>query len=241
MGVRIRRIAPACAAVVLLATGCMVGPTIDDEKGKAAHAGATGNPPDLPGKNTPGGATPGVVPSGGAVPSGAVPQKTGTHAYSNGLTVTSLPLTVKRATTMPDDKKDRVDVAVPIRWLNRTKGSITAELLIVELYAGPDSIACTNALVGEARTGPDEAARGVETIITYNFAVPRALLGKLVIQIRPLFSRLDRDNVTFETSVTPPEGSPTRPAEGPSTQPTTRVVPRSTPTVGASDTSPNPR
>lgn len=235
MGVRIRRIAPACAVVALLASGCMVGPTIDDEKSRAAPAGATGNPPDLPDKNPTGGSTPGAPPpTGGSAPPAQVPQKQGSHTYSNGLTVATLPLVVTRTASVPNEKRETVDVSVPIRYANRTGSNLLADLFAVTLYAGPDALPCAAAKVGPARSGPEQAARNADTVITYNFAVPREYVGKLLIQVQPFMSRLDK--VSFETSVALPAGAPTRPAEGPSTQPTTVVVPRSTPTAGGSAT-----
>ncbi|MGC0414708.1 hypothetical protein [Embleya sp. AB8] len=234
MGVRIRRIAPACAVVVLLATGCMVGPTIDDEKPKAVAADATGNPPDLPDKNPIGGSAPGPAATGGPSTAGQVPAKQGSHTYSNGLTVATLPLTITRTVGVPGEKRDTVDVAVPISYVNRTGSNLLADLFAVTLYAGPDALPCADAKVGPARSGPQEAARGANTVITYNFAVPRELVGKLVIQVQPFMSRLDK--TSFDTSVALPAGGPTRPAEGPSTQPSTVVVPRSTPASGAPGT-----
>ncbi|MEU0931975.1 hypothetical protein [Embleya sp. NPDC005971] len=234
MGVRIRRIAPACAVVVLLASGCMVGPTIDDEKPKAAGAGATGNPPDLPGKNPTGGSAPSAAPPGAAVPPGQVPPKQGSHTYSNGLTVATLPLAVTRSVGVPNEKRETVDVAIPIRYTNRTGSNLVADLFGVTLYAGPDGWPCGPAKTGPLRSGPDQAARNADTVFTYNFAVPRELVGRLVIQVQPFMSRLDK--ATFETSVALPASAATRPAEGPATQPGTVVVPRSTPTAGASAT-----
>ncbi|MFI6580537.1 hypothetical protein [Embleya sp. NPDC050493] len=220
--------------VVLFASGCMVGPTIEDEKPKAAPAGATGNPPDLPDKNPTGGTAPGAPPSGAAVPPGQVPAKQGSHTYSNGLTVSTLPLAVTRTASVPNEKRETVDVAVPIRYTNRTGSNLAAELFGVTLYAGPDSLPCGPARNGQARSGPAEAVRNADTVFTYNFAVPRELIGKLVIQVHPYFSRLDK--TSFETSVALPAGTVTRPAEGPATQPGTVVVPRSTPTASGSAT-----
>ncbi|MFE5328420.1 hypothetical protein ACFRCG_18775 [Embleya sp. NPDC056575] len=238
MGVRVRRIAPVCAVVAVLATGCMVGPTIDDEKPKPAAAGPTGNPPDLPDKNPTDGSTPAAPPPSGAPPpSDRTGQKKQTHTYSNGLTVTALAPAVTRTAAVPGERRETVDVAIPIRYGNRTGSNLVADLFQVTLYAGPDALPCALAKVGPPRGGPSEAAVNADTVITYNFAVPRELVGKLEVQVQPYMGRLDR--VTFATSAALPAGAPTRPAEGPSTQPSTVVVPRSAPTGTGTSAAPS--
>jgi hypothetical protein len=224
MGVRIRAVASACAVVAAFATGCVVGPTIDDEKAKAAPAGATGNPTDLPGKNPSGGTAPLASAPPGSVPRDApVP---GDHEFD----ASWVDLGSGTQVTVADVRKDTAAKPEPglsalvarVKVVNGRDTPFLANGLSVWIADGDGHRPCR--LIGPPGGGPPVSvlARG-----DGQFGYRCTSVGTDVGRVRIEVGLGTKDPVTFGGNVT--STSATGPAEGPTAQPSTRVVPRSTP------------
>jgi len=237
MGVRIGRNAPVyavCAMVVALASGCVVGPTIDDEKPKAGPAGSeqTGNPPFMEGQNTP--STGGG--SGGAAPSGAVPPvddgpKAGDVKFGASMVAmggdTSVVVTEVRPERGVTPPAGQAALRVRMRVLNGRDGEFKASAMVVSVLEGNVKRTCH--LVVPAGGGTDvRVPAGLNAVVGFSCTRSGADTGRVRIAV----GLLGGGTAVFGGTITPLGAD--GPAEGPTTQPTTRVVPPSSPRPSAS-------
>jgi hypothetical protein len=231
MGVRIRRIAPICAVLATLATGCVVGPTIDDEKPKAANAGATGNPTDLPDKNVPG-QPPGAPATGGTPepPGDAAPDsremRFGTQWAELGQGARVTVTDVRKDTTATATTDGSVPLLARINVDNRSPITFSANSLTVWIADAQGHRPCRMSI-------PPGSALEVR--------IPSGVVGLVdykctSLRLNPALVRIEvalggTGTVTFRGDLA--ASVPSGPAQGPATQPGTVIVPRSTPVPGA--------
>lgn len=237
MGVRIGRIAPVyavCAVVVALASGCVVGPTIDDERSGAKAAGSerTGNPTYMEGQNTP--STGGG--SGEATPSPGSPAvDDGPKAGDIGFGAAFVPVGGDTSVVVTEVHPERnvtpqpgqAALRVRMRVLNGRAVEFRASGMLVSIVEGKLWRKC-QLVVPPGGTTDVRVPAGVNTMVS--FSCTRA--GPDTGGVRIAVGLLVKGDVVFAGNITATGSG--GPAEGPATQPTTRIVPPSSPRPTAS-------